>query len=64
MPSPGVIETRHHEQFTTPKRMLEYRRETQQAHNGSSEVVLFLASHAAGFVNGAIIDINGGRFLR
>jgi hypothetical protein len=26
--------------------------------------VLFLVSDAASFINGAILDINGGRFLR
>jgi 3-oxoacyl-[acyl-carrier protein] reductase len=65
---PGVIETRHHEVFTTPQRMEEYRRETPLGRNGSAEevaeAVLFLASDAARFITGALIDINGGRFLR
>lgn len=65
---PGVIETRHHEQFTTAERMQEYRSETPLKRNGNpeevAEVVLFLASDAARFINGALIDINGGRFLR
>ncbi|QDU95510.1 SDR family NAD(P)-dependent oxidoreductase [Lignipirellula cremea] len=65
---PGVIETRHHEEFTTPERMEQYRRETPLGRNGLAEevaaVVRFLASDAAKFVNGALIDINGGRFLR
>jgi 3-oxoacyl-[acyl-carrier protein] reductase len=65
---PGVIETPHHENFTTPERMQQYRRETPLGRNGTaSEVastVLFLASDAARFINGALIDINGGRFLR
>jgi len=29
-----------------------------------ADVVLFLAGDGASFVNGALIDINGGRFLR
>ena len=29
-----------------------------------ADVVLFLASDLSRFVNGAFIDINGGRFLR
>jgi 3-oxoacyl-[acyl-carrier protein] reductase len=65
---PGVIETRHHEVFTKPERMEEYRRETPLGRNGLAEevaaTILFLASDAARFVNGATIDINGGRFLR
>jgi 3-oxoacyl-[acyl-carrier protein] reductase len=65
---PGVIETRHHATFSTPERMQQYRQETPLGRNGSAEevaeVVLFLASDAARFVNGALIDVNGGRFLR
>ena len=65
---PGVIETPHHAVFTTPERMEQYRKETPLARNGTAdevaETVLFLASDAARFVNGALIDINGGRYLR
>jgi 3-oxoacyl-[acyl-carrier protein] reductase len=65
---PGVIETQHHEQFTTPERMAEYRAQTPLGRNGTAEevaaAVLFLASDAARFINGATLDINGGRFLR
>ena len=65
---PGVIETRHHEVFTKPERMAEYRKETPLGRNGQAEevasTIVFLASDAARFVNGATIDINGGRFLR
>lgn len=65
---PGVIETRHHEQYSTPERMAQYRKETPLARNGTAEevasVITFLASDAASFVNGALIDISGGRFLR
>jgi 3-oxoacyl-[acyl-carrier protein] reductase len=65
---PGVIETRHHELFTSPERLQEYRNETPLKRNGMAEevgdVVRFLVSDEARFVNGATIDINGGRFLR
>jgi 3-oxoacyl-[acyl-carrier protein] reductase len=65
---PGVVETPHHEAFTTPERMEQYRKETPLGRNGSPEevagLVLYLVSDAARFINGALIDINGGRFLR
>lgn len=65
---PGVIETRHHEVFSTPERMAEYRKETPLGRNGRPDevaaAIVFLASDAARFLNGALIDINGGRFLR
>jgi 3-oxoacyl-[acyl-carrier protein] reductase len=65
---PGVIETRHHEVFSTPERMEQYRQETPLGRNGTAEevaqAVLFLASDASRFINGALLDINGGRFLR
>jgi 3-oxoacyl-[acyl-carrier protein] reductase len=65
---PGVIETRHHEVFSTPERMEQYRRETPLGRNGATDevadAVLFLASDAARFITGALIDVNGGRFLR
>jgi 3-oxoacyl-[acyl-carrier protein] reductase len=48
--------------------MQQYRQETPLGRNGSpeevAEVVLFLASDAASFLTGALLDINGGRFLR
>ncbi len=65
---PGVIETRHHEVFSSPERMEQYRRETPLGRNGTAEevaeAVRFLVSDAARFITGAVLDINGGRFLR
>ncbi len=65
---PGVIETRHHEVFSSPERMQQYRHETPLGRNGTAEevaeAVRFLVSDAARFINGAVLDINGGRFLR
>lgn len=65
---PGVVETPHHEQFTTPEKMEDYRRQTPLGRNATSaeiaNTVLFLASDASSFMTGAMLDLNGGRFLR
>ncbi len=65
---PGVIATGHHETFSTPAKMDDYRRQTPLDRNGQADdvaqVVLFLASDAARFMTGGLLDINGGRFLR
>ncbi len=65
---PGVVETRHHEVFTTSEKMEDYRRQTPLARNSQADeiaqTVLYLASDASSFVTGAVIDLNGGRFLR
>lgn len=65
---PGVIATGHHETFSTPAKMEDYRKQTPLARNGTAEevaeVVAFLAGDGARFMTGAILDINGGRFMR
>ena len=65
---PGVIATAHHETFSTPAKMEDYKKQTPLARNGIADevaqVVQFLASDASSFMTGAILDINGGRFLR
>ena len=65
---PGVVETPHHEQFSTPERMADYRRQTPLGRNGQAAEVaaamVFLCSPGASFISGALLDISGGRFLR
>ena len=65
---PGVVETRHHELFSTPEKMQDYRRQTPLGRNSVADeiaqAVLYLASDASSFMTGGIIDLNGGRFLR
>ena len=65
---PGVIGTRHHDVYSTPAKMEDYRKQTPLGRIGSAEevadAVAFLAGDAARFITGALLDINGGRFLR
>lgn len=65
---PGVVETPHHEVFTSPEKMSDYRRQTPLGRNSQADeiaqAVLFLASDASSFMTGGLIDLNGGRFLR
>jgi 3-oxoacyl-[acyl-carrier protein] reductase len=65
---PGVIATQHHEVFSNPAKMEDYKKQTPLARNGTADevaqAVLFLAGDGSSFMTGAILDINGGRFLR
>lgn len=65
---PGVVETPHHEVFSTPEKMADYRRQTPLGRNSQADeiaqAVLYLASDASSFMTGGLIDLNGGRFLR
>jgi 3-oxoacyl-[acyl-carrier protein] reductase len=65
---PGLIETRFHEQFSTPERRKAVAKETPLGRNGKAEdvakAILFLASDAAGFITGEYIAVNGGLYMR
>lgn len=65
---PGTVETQHHEIHSTPEQLENYRKQTPLGRNTfAAEVassVLFLASDMSSHINGALIDISGGRFLR
>lgn len=66
---PGLIETRFHEQFSTPERKKKMAAETPLGRNGTAEdvakAILFLASdEAAAFITGEYIAVNGGILMR
>ncbi len=65
---PGTVETQHHEIHSTPEMMENYRKQTPLGRNTYAEevasAVLFLASDMSSHMNGALLDISGGRFLR
>jgi 3-oxoacyl-[acyl-carrier protein] reductase len=65
---PGLIETRFHEQFSTPERRKQVAAETPLGRNGKAEdvakAILFLASDAADFITGEYIAVNGGLYMR
>ena len=61
---PGVVATGHHETFSTPAKMEDYRRQTPLARNGEADdiagVALMLASRAGAFITGQTIIVDGG----
>jgi len=65
---PGLIETRFHEQFSTPERRQAVAKQTPLGRNGRADdvakVILFLSSEAAGFITGEYIAVNGGLYMR
>ncbi|MBN1796146.1 MAG: glucose 1-dehydrogenase [Sedimentisphaerales bacterium] len=65
---PGLIDTRFHDQFSTPERKKKIARQTPLKRNGTAEdiakAILFLASDAAGFITGESIAVNGGLFMK
>jgi len=65
---PGFIETRFHEQYSTPERCKEVAKKTPLGRNGTGEdvanAILFLASKSASFITGAYVPVNGGLYMR
>lgn len=65
--SPGVVDTRFHEEFSTPEMMKAYVGMIPLGRIGTpaevANVICFLASDAAGFIAGETIEINGGMFM-
>src|SRR2546421_7842253 len=65
--SPGVIDTRFHEQFSSPEMMKAYEGMIPLGRIGTPEevakVICFLASDAASFLAGETIEINGGMLM-
>ena len=65
--SPGVIDTRFHEEFSSPEMMKGYVAAIPLGRVGTpdevAEVICFLASDAASYVAGETIEINGGMFM-
>ena len=62
---PGVIATAHHETFSTPAKMEDYKKQTPLARNGTADevaqTVVWLSSDASSFITGAILPIDGGK---
>jgi NAD(P)-dependent dehydrogenase (short-subunit alcohol dehydrogenase family) len=65
--SPGVVETRFHEQFSTPEMMKAYVGMIPLGRIGTpaevANVISFLASDEASFLAGETIEINGGMLM-
>jgi 3-oxoacyl-[acyl-carrier protein] reductase len=65
--SPGVVDTRYHEQFSTPEMMKTYVGMIPLGRIGTpaevAQVICFLASDAASYLAGETIEINGGMFM-
>jgi len=65
--SPGVVDTKYHEQFSSPEMMKAYAGMIPLGRIGTpvevASVVCFLASDAASYLAGETIEINGGMFM-
>lgn len=65
--SPGTIDTNYHRTFSTQQILDSVAAATPMGRVGTSEetaeVILFLCSNAARFVQGEVIEVNGGFFM-
>jgi len=65
--APGVISTPFHDRFSTPQMRAAYQKQILLGREGTPEesaaAALFLASDAAGFITGEMIDVNGGQWM-
>lgn len=65
--APGTIETNYHKQFSTLEALEASRAATPQGRNGTAEdvadVVVFLCSDAARYIQGQSIEVNGGMLM-
>lgn len=65
--APGVIDTPFHERLSTPEMISQFTASIPLNRLGSSEecgrVIAFLASDAASYINGEMIEINGGQLM-
>jgi len=65
--APGMINTTFHNTFTKPEVRQKVAASTPLGREGEApeiaELVAYLVSDASSFVNGAVIDINGGTFF-
>ena len=65
--SPGIIETRFHERFTSPELFDKFKQQVVLKRAGTAEEVawpiLFLCSEYAAYIVGETIEINGGQLM-
>jgi 3-oxoacyl-[acyl-carrier protein] reductase len=65
--APGVIETPFHERMSTPELLQQFIKAIPLGRLGTAEecgrVIAFLASDAASYIHGEMIEINGGQLM-
>lgn len=65
--APGVIDTPFHERMSTPELLKQFVTSIPMGRVGTSEecgrVIAFLASDAASYIHGEMIEINGGQLM-